>query len=336
MATPLLTVDLPGTGGRVREAPEDFVVEELPSYEPSGAGDHTFLLVEKRGLTTLDAARAIARAVGVPVRSVGYAGLKDKWALTRQTLSVEHVSPTRAGHALEGVSGLRLLRATPHGNKLRLGHLRGNRFALRVRGVGDGAADRARAVLEELRARGAPNGFGEQRFGLRGDNHDVGRELVRGDPEAALAVLLAHEDAEGEFAPAGRTERRLREALDRGKDAARALATLSLPVLRLYVSAYQSHLFNLLLAERLHRLGTLEAGDLAFLHAKGAVFRVDDPESEQPRADRLELSPSAPLFPAAPCGCPSSSQLSMTRETPSSFTSPCRPAPTRRPSCARS
>jgi tRNA pseudouridine13 synthase len=266
MTLPRLTAALPGTGGRVKSQDEDFVVEELPLYPALGVGDHAYLTIEKRGITTHEAVARVARALGVPPRAVGYAGLKDAHAVTVQTLSVEHVPLERARTALADVDRVRLLDAKLHRNKIRLGHLRGNRFTVRVRGCAPGAAARARAVLHELARVGCPNFFGEQRFGGRADNDAVGRLLVRGEPDAASSLV--------------------------GGDLARKPRDLR----RLLVSAYQSALFNRVVAARMPALGTLEVGDLAFLHDRGAVFRVLDAAAEQPRADRLEISPSAPLF----------------------------------------
>src|SRR4051812_16214570 len=112
-----ITADLPPLGGWIKERPEDFLVDELPAYEPSGAGEHIYLLIEKRGLSTLRAARILAQHFGVHERAVGYAGLKDKQALTRQVFSV-HV----AGKKLEEFPSLQhermgVLWADYHGNK---------------------------------------------------------------------------------------------------------------------------------------------------------------------------------------------------------------------------
>lgn len=320
---PFVTPHLPGTGGRFREADEDFLVEEVPAYEPCGAGDHLFLRVEKRGITTHEAARRIAHALGRRPGDVGFAGQKDAHAVAVQWFSVEHVEAAAATAALADVEGVRVLGAIRHRNKLKLGHLRGNRFRIVIRGVGEGAAANASAVLAHLERHGAPNGFGEQRFGMRGDNHEVGRALVRGDADAACALITALPgdatdprvaEARSRVAagdPGGaaaalpgsfRNERTVLAALGRGRTTAQALRDLPKDALRFYVSAYQSALFNRLLAERiaLHAddggLGRVEVGDLAFLHARGAVFRVEDAAAEQPRADALEISPSGPMF----------------------------------------
>jgi tRNA pseudouridine13 synthase len=172
---PLLTPDLPGTGGLTRVSEEDFFVEELPLYEPQGVGEHLYLTVEKRGRTTQEVVREIAAALSARERDVGTAGLKR--AVTVQRLSVL----TRASEAdalkLEG-QGFKVLAAARHNNKLRPGHLRGNRFRIVVRGVGEDGLSRAQAVLERLVSTGAANLFGPQRFGKREDNAALGRAVL--------------------------------------------------------------------------------------------------------------------------------------------------------------
>ncbi len=177
MDFPLLTADLPGTGGALKDRPEDFVVDEIPLYPALGVGDHAYARVEKTGISTREAIRRLAQHLGISESAVGCAGLKDARAVTRQTLSLEHVPPAR----LEGLElpGLRVLSVKRHRNKLRPGHLAGNRFEVRVRGVGPAAAESTAAVLRVILARGLPNGFGPQRFGTRGDTHLVGLSLLR-------------------------------------------------------------------------------------------------------------------------------------------------------------
>src|SRR6266568_1538643 len=118
-ALPLVTADLPGSGGVVRAVPEDFRVDEVAAYVPTGAGPHVYLRVEKRGLTTRDAVRTLARALGVPERDAGFAGMKDKQAVTSQWLSFPVArDPDPASLASDG---LRVLEASRHANKLRTG-----------------------------------------------------------------------------------------------------------------------------------------------------------------------------------------------------------------------
>ncbi len=178
----------------IRSRPEDFVVVEEPLYPASGAGGHLFVEVEKRGRTTEQVARELARGCGVAPMEVGYAGRKDRHAVTRQWFSLPGVEPERA-LALP-LEGARVLAAVRHEHKLKTGHLRGNRFELVVasEAVVDLAPLEARA--EELVRRGMPNRFGEQRFGRDGDNAVAARELFSGgprrrDPRAARFLLSA-------------------------------------------------------------------------------------------------------------------------------------------------
>ena len=242
--------------GRYKVEPQDFVVEEVAAYEPSGVGDHVWLWVEKRGLATLEMLREFGRALGRHEKSFGIAGLKDARAVSRQWVSVE-LGDERACRELD-IAGVRVLKVTRHGNKLRLGHSRGNRFEIVLRDCSDGALEIAQANLAELEQRGVPNYFGEQRFGKRGANLAKGLEALRG----------------GAKAMSRRMPRR---------------------VFGLVLSAVQSEVFNRVVVARLERLGEVLPGDLAQLHKNGAVFSVEDAAQEQPRADSLELSPSGPM-----------------------------------------
>lgn len=154
---------------RMRETPEDFRVDELDAFEASGSGEHLLLVVEKRGMNTGFAAKRIAAWAGVPEAAVGYAGLKDRHAVTTQRFTVQlpgREAPDPA--ALEG-DGLRVLGHARHARKLPRGALAGNRFEIVLRGV-EGDEDAIEARLQAIDARGVPNYFGEQRFGHGGGN----------------------------------------------------------------------------------------------------------------------------------------------------------------------
>jgi tRNA pseudouridine13 synthase len=254
-AVPRLSAALPGTGGTLRASPEDFEVEELPAYLPSGAGEHLFLWVEKVELDTPAAARLLARALGVEPGTVGWAGLKDRRAVTRQWLSV----PASAEPALataELPPGVRVLRHARHGNKLRVGHLRANRFRIRIAAPTEPEA--ARAVLALLATRGMANAYGPQRFG-RGDGSLRGKALVLGERLPRRPTPFER---------------------------------------KLFISAYQAALFNRLLAARMDsgRFGRVEVGDLLRKADSGGLFVCRAKEEDQPRTDRLEVSPTGPVF----------------------------------------
>ena len=161
---------------KLAATPEDFVVDEVPLYPPSGEGEHTFVRVEKRLCNTEQVASALAREAGVRPRDVGYAGRKDRVAIARQWLSVPGLDPERA-LALEG-EGWRVLEARPHPHKLRTGQLKGNRFELVVRELTPGELAHAERSLPEIARRGFPNRYGPQRFGREGDNAERGREIL--------------------------------------------------------------------------------------------------------------------------------------------------------------
>lgn len=166
-------------GALFRASPEDFRVDELPAFEAAGAGEHLLLEVEKRGMNTVHAARRIARWAGVPDAAIGYAGLKDRHAVTTQRFSVHlprRVAPDAS--ALEA-DDLRVRGLAWHARKLPRGALRGNRFRLVLREVaGDRGAIEAR--LRAIAAGGLPNYFGAQRFGRDGGNVDAARRMFAG------------------------------------------------------------------------------------------------------------------------------------------------------------
>ena len=179
---------------RLGSTPEDFIVDEIPLFAPSGSGGHTFVRVEKRGRTTEEVARLLARMAGVPHAEVGYAGRKDKQAVARQWFSVPGLEPT-AALALDA-DGVRGLEAVRHEQRLRTGQLRGNRFELIVRELSGQQIARAPAAAEGIRRVGFPNWFGAQRFGRDGDNAERARALLRGgdpgrDRRAARFLLSA-------------------------------------------------------------------------------------------------------------------------------------------------
>lgn len=313
---PFLTADLPGIGGSIKRYNEDFAVEEVPLYAPSGEGTHAYIFLEKQGLTTPAAIRNVGKALGRDQRDFGYAGLKDAHGITRQWISIEHEDPRRIAELQ--FARMRVLEVTLHTNKLKPGHLAGNRFILKIRDVKDCALAAARNILDVLRKRGMPNYFGKQRFGARGDNAAIGRAALAGDFEQAVSLVLGRpaEVDHGEIQQA-------REAFDRGDyeqamtlwsrtarenvrlchavkrsngNWRRAWKSLSPHQRRFYYSAFQSDLFNKVLARRLHELDKLRPGDIANLVGRGACFLVEDIEQEQPRCDSFEVSPTGPLF----------------------------------------
>ena len=143
----------PRAPGRIKVQPQDFVVEELPAYAPSGTGEHVFVRFTKTDHTTLDAMRMIARGLGCDPREAGFAGMKDRRAVTTQTVSLHTPRGVQAAELAERaraltVDGIVVHDAAPHGHKLKAGHLAGNRFTIVVRDVPRHRADVAADALE--------------------------------------------------------------------------------------------------------------------------------------------------------------------------------------------
>jgi tRNA pseudouridine13 synthase len=241
--------------GKIRARAEDFQVEEVPVYAPEGRGEHLFVRFRKTDLNTPEAVRRIAQALGGDPREAGWAGLKDRHAVTTQWASFFKADPARAlGLDLPGIQ---VLEAALHPHKIRTGHLRANRFAIRVRGAQADVAT-ASQLLEQLAADGAPNYYGEQRFGREQSNLERARRwLLQGGPP-----------------PRDRFQRKL------------------------LASVLQSELFNRWLAARVRAgaLGRPIAGDLMRKEDTGGVFVATDPELEAPRMQRWEISPTGPMF----------------------------------------
>lgn len=317
-----LTGDVPGTGGRLKERPGDFLVEEIPAYDPVGRGEHIYLMVQKTGMATLQMVNLIARHFGVPTHAVGYAGLKDKVAITRQLISVHTPGKTAADFPSIQHPKVTVLWADQHENKLRRGHLRGNRFSIRVRGVEPGKVVLAKRVLDRLERCGVPNRLGEQRFGFALNNHRVGRAVILGDFESAVRELLAppgdtrpgvleqqelfrkgrYADAVKLMPDSAETERAAMQALARGATAEQAIAAIGPTQRTFLLSSIQSAIFNALLDRRLidGSFDRLLTGDLAFKHDNGAIFLCDEQAmndaSTAERLGRLEISPSGPMW----------------------------------------
>lgn len=257
MPLPYLTQDLPGIGGKIRQVPEDFIVtEELP-YAATGAGDHVFARIRKRDSTTPYLCQRLAAALGVAARDLGYAGMKDRRAVTEQWVSLPPPVTPEQVLALE-LPDVTILEAVRHPHKLRTGHVRANHFELTIREVSEDAVARAAAVLTALAAApGAPNWYGEQRFGRDRDNAEQGLALVR------------------------KTRRFERDGRKN----------------RLLLSALQSELFNRYLQRRVEGQSyrrVLE-GDL-LRKVGGGMFASVDPAVDGPRLLAGEVVVTGPMF----------------------------------------
>lgn len=244
----------------MKAVPEDFRVDEIPAYLPCGEGEHLFVLVEKRGRNTREVVQELARRLKVRERDAGVAGQKDRHALTTQWVSFPGVPPERA-LGIEG-DGFRVLEAKLHRNKLRTGHLRGNRFSVRIRGMGPEGPARARAIVAALAERGLPNFYGPQRFGRFGDNAEIGRQILLNSDDPRVRQLARD-----------RTRRRF------------------------LVSAFQSEVFNRVLAARLEDGSWARplVGDVLQKADSGGLFVCEDPAVDAARVASFEVSVTGPM-----------------------------------------
>lgn len=245
---------------RFKTVCEDFVVEEIPLYEPSGEGEHLYVRFVKTDLTTDEAVRRIARALDVHPRDVGVPGMKDRRGVTTQTVSVPCPAKDteREPRALAlAIDGVKVLSAIRHRNKLKTGHLAGNRFEVTLRGVPRARAAEALAALARVGEVGAPNAYGAQRFG-------------RGEGNAARALAWLRGEAQAPRDPKQR---------------------------RFLVSALQSAIFNRVLERRIED-GTWhvpQEGDVLELHTSGGLFVCSDVQRDRERAAAGEVSPTGPM-----------------------------------------
>ena len=258
--------DGPRPAGIIKSAAEHFQVVELPVAAPSGSGSHRWLEIERVGMNTEYVARQLARVAAVPNRDVGFAGLKDRHARTRQWFSVPgHDSDTALIEPL-AQCGLQVITSAQHERKLRRGALRGNRFRIFVLSPNNDAGERAdfdamtqlvHVNAQLIRERGVPNYFGPQRFGHHGNNLNHAQRML----------------CEGQ---------RVRERHRRG----------------LYLSAARSALFNQVLAARVQdgSWATLLAGEAVVLDGSASFFLADaqDP-SLSARLEEFDIHPSGPL-----------------------------------------
>ena len=249
-------------------SPRDFTVEEIPLYEPSGEGEHLMIKVRKKGLSTWELTDLLSNHLGIPRRQIGYAGLKDKHALTTQSLTI----PAQFERKLESFrhENVKILEMRRHNNKLRVGHLKGNRFRLRFKKVLGVQKEKIDRVLEWMERYGMPNYFGLQRFGNEGDNWRQGEALVRGE-------LKIRERKMREFLVGSWQSKLFNDWLSRRIALSRLLEEFDekevesiekLPADTLSGTKRQPHFFRIL------------PGDLMMHYPYGRLFHAEEPEAE--------------------------------------------------------
>lgn len=299
----------------IKNRAEDFVVEELPLYEPIGEGEHLYLCIRKSDITHDLMVRLIAKELGVKPRAIGTAGRKDRNAVTTQLVSI-HLPGEPDRIPTFSHEGIDVLWYARHTNKLRTGHLIGNRFDIRIRDIDPMKVTTLQKRLSDLAELGLPNSFGVQRFGNDQNNHLFGAALVTNNFEHLVQMILAGDEKHHKAAAAGEykkafdswpfgnpVQQRLLEALANGKDLQGSCKNIPIPMQKLWVNSLQSYIFNQTLHRR-QKDGTwdmLLEGDLAWKHdGGGRTFEVTAEvllgEDLQERVAQFELSPTGPLW----------------------------------------
>lgn len=309
--------------GHIKARASDFLVDELALYEPCGTGEHLYLRIGKTDLAHHEMMSVLRSHFGVSDRDIGFAGMKDRTAVTSQTVSI-HL-PRRPEMRSIRHDRLQVLWADWHTNKLRRGHLAGNRFSIRIRGIEPFHAPAVWRALQSLVDTGVPDYFGSQRFGARANGHLLGCLVLQQRWTELVAELLGCEGSAfpewqreaRELAQAGRfgealerwsrtdhAERSVLRALAQGAEPSRAIRMVPRDAVAFWVSAWQSAVYNRLLDQRLEdgSFATLRLGDVAWKHVNGARFLVDEAavaaqgdEALDARAARFEISPTGVL-----------------------------------------
>ncbi len=321
--------DYRGTNGVIRQSNEDFFVDEVPLQLPSGEGPNTWIHMQKNGRTTLDVVLDIARELHISRKRTGFAGMKDRSAITKQWLCISNITPEELPDFNEILHNVKILEIKQNQKKLRMGQLKGNRFKINIRNTEDPAEDKeiAENVLESLKVTGVPNYYGYQRFGeVRSTTHLVGKCLVEGDIKKAVDTYIGNPNEEEHNQPYESRklydEGKLQEAYDlmpksmryeksmikelmiaqdkRGeiveKDYIRAIESLPKPLKRMFVNAYESYLFNKIVNERA-KIGINKYfdGDIIIDQDERWVHEINEDTIEDD-LNNFKLNPTAPLL----------------------------------------
>lgn len=318
-----------GIGGEIRKKYDDFYVEEIPESKPTGTGPNTWIFIEKIGRNTLDVVLDIAREYKLSRKRMGFAGMKDKAAVTRQWICVSNMEPENLQELEEKLYNVKILEITRNEKKLRIGQLLGNKFKILIRNTPDPEKDSvtSQEILTKLTETGVPNYYGWQRFGKKRPNtHVVGKFLVQNDLKGAVDSYIGNpypEESEHiqnarqlydegkyleayESMPAGmRYEKMmLRELMREYKKKQelddnsymKALRSLPKPLSRMFVHAYQSYLFNWVVSERA-KLGVDKyvEGDILIDNDEHLIHEFN-PEDVQEQIKDFQAHPTAPLY----------------------------------------
>lgn len=259
LSLPYITESIPGIGGKIRQKSSHFRVEEQPIYEPQGIGNHLYVNITKEDLTTREVQLRLADLFEIKPEDIGKAGLKDKYAVTTQTFSVlfnDHTAPEEITPIIEENIPIKVNWAKYHNNKLRAGHLKGNKFTILITEP-EGTIEQAQKIADSINETGLPNFYGVQRTGKYGENIHQGWLILKkkkrlGDRWLRKYLLSSYQ---------------------------------SYLCNRYLVKRIEKGLFNKIML-----------GDIAKKHETGGLFWVEDKETDQQRFDSKEISFTTPMF----------------------------------------
>ncbi len=321
--------DTKGIGGQIRSKYEDFYVEEIPETVPSGEGPNTWIWIEKVGRNTLDVVLDIARDLHLDRKRMGFAGMKDKKAVTRQWLCISNFEPEQIEGMKDQFHNVEFLKITQNQKKLRIGQLIGNKFRILIRDIEDpeSAALEAQNEMEKLAQVGTPNYYGWQRFGKpRSNTHLVGKALVENDLAKTVGAYIGNPHSDEpewikeareaydqgdleksyELMPTGMRyermmlrallkEQKKKETLD-DNSYRKALLSLPKPLSRMFVHAYQSFLFNKAVSERSAMgINKFREGDIVIDNEEHLIHDTSAEELQE-LIDNFQAHPTAPLY----------------------------------------
>ncbi|WP_296794431.1 tRNA pseudouridine(13) synthase TruD [uncultured Methanobrevibacter sp.] len=319
-----------GIGGSIRNQYEDFYVEEIPEMVPNGEGPNVWIWIEKLGRTTLDVVLDIARDLHIDRKRMGFAGMKDKKALTRQWICIANMDSEEQFKQVENLDIYKtdFLEITRGRKKLRMGQLKGNKFRILIRDLDDieKSADVANEVLKELEVTGVPNYYGWQRFGKpRTNTHLVGEALIQNDLAEAVRRYVGNpsedESLENQKARQAYDDGDLEKSLElmgkgmryekmmvrqlikdskkgelTDKSYMNAIHALPKPLQRMFVHAYQSYLFNDVVSRRVEMgINKYVEGDI-IIDNEEHIIRDKTPEEYQELINNFEVNPTVPLY----------------------------------------
>jgi tRNA pseudouridine13 synthase len=285
-----------------KHSARDFVVDEKPLYEFSGEGEHLILHIRKKNLSTMELISALAKYLGIKNKEIGYAGLKDKHAMTKQYISLHK----KYEDALDGFKheSIKILSKTYHNNKIRIGHLSSNRFYIKLKKVNATDAKKIDEALKKISKQGMPNFFGYQRFGNDGDNHIDGEKIAKGQKKERNVKIrkLLISSYQSHLFNLWLSRRLEISSLVSSFTASELENLLNLPKIEIEKLQKQEHPFKLI------------EGDIMEHYPYGKLFEFDQSENDFSRFNKKDISVTGLL-----CGTKTRLSSGLAREIEKDF-----------------